>query len=116
MLEAVKDGSLRDVVSCTTLRDSGQDVHSVRVVRELIRRDVLVLSMGRGNGAMQVAGLCSLETKRFAGPRLKGLYEKLGVPRLTAQRFYYKLIRSLRRQRTLVEWGLTEHRYLHPYE
>ena len=55
------------LVSCTTLRDHGQDVHSVRVAKELIKRDVLVLSMGCGNGAMQVAGLCSPEAKEFAG-------------------------------------------------
>jgi len=83
LLEAIKDGTLRGVaglVSCTTLRDHGQDVHSVRVAKELIKRDVLVLSLGCGNGAMQVAGLCSPEAKKFAGPGLKRLCEKLGIP------------------------------------
>lgn len=83
LLEAIKDGTLRGVaglVSCTTLRDSGQDVHSIRVAKELIKRDILVLSMGCGNGAMQVAGLCSPEAKEFAGPGLKSLCEKLGIP------------------------------------
>jgi carbon-monoxide dehydrogenase catalytic subunit len=83
LLEAIKDGTLRGVaglVSCTTLRDYGQDVHSVRVAKELIKQDILVLSLGCGNGAMQVAGLCSPEAKEFAGPGLKGLCEKLGIP------------------------------------
>jgi carbon-monoxide dehydrogenase catalytic subunit len=83
LLAAIKDGTLRGVaglVSCTTLRDHGQDVHSVRVAKELIKRDILVLSMGCGNGAMQVAGLCSPEAKEFAGPGLKGLCEKLNIP------------------------------------
>ncbi len=83
LLEAIKDGTLRGVaglVSCTTLRDHGQDVHSVRVAKELIKRDVLVLSMGCGNGAMQVAGLCSPEAKEFAGPGLRSICEKLEVP------------------------------------
>ena len=83
LLGAIKEGTLRGVaglVSCTTLRDHGQDVHSVRVARELIKRDILVLSMGCGNGAMQVAGLCSPEAKEFAGPGLKGLCEKLNIP------------------------------------
>ncbi len=83
LLEAIKKGTLRGVaglVSCTTLRDSGQDVHSVRIAKELIKRDILVLSMGCGNGAMQVAGLCSLDAKEFAGPGLKRICEKLGVP------------------------------------
>jgi carbon-monoxide dehydrogenase catalytic subunit len=83
LLNAIKDGSLRGVaglVSCTTLRDSGQDVHSVRVAKELIKRDVLVLSMGCGNGAMQVAGLCSPEAREFAGPGLRKLCESLNIP------------------------------------
>jgi len=83
LLEALKDGSLRGcagLVSCTTLRDSGQDVHSVRIAKELIKRDILVLSMGCGNGAMQVAGLCSLQAKEFAGAGLKGLCENLNIP------------------------------------
>jgi carbon-monoxide dehydrogenase catalytic subunit len=83
LLEAIKGGTLRGVaglVSCTTLRDSGQDVHTVRVAKELIKRDVLVLSMGCGNGAMQVAGLCSPEAREFAGPGLQGLCEQLGIP------------------------------------
>jgi carbon-monoxide dehydrogenase catalytic subunit len=83
LLEAIKDGILRGVaglVSCTTLRDSGQDVHSVRMAKELIKRDILVLSMGCGNGGMQVAGLCSPDSKQFAGPGLQALCEKLGIP------------------------------------
>ena len=83
LLAAIKGGALRGVaglVSCTTLRDHGQDVHTVRVAKELIKRDVLVLSMGCGNGALQVAGLCSPEAKEFAGPGLKGICDKLGVP------------------------------------
>ncbi|MEX2750830.1 MAG: anaerobic carbon-monoxide dehydrogenase catalytic subunit [Candidatus Freyarchaeota archaeon] len=83
LLGAIKDGTLRGVaglVSCTTLRDYGQDVHSVNVAKELIKRDILVLSMGCGNAAMQVAGLCTLEAKKFAGPGLKSICEKLKIP------------------------------------
>jgi carbon-monoxide dehydrogenase catalytic subunit len=83
LLDAIKDGTIRGVaglVSCTTLRDTGQDVHSVRVAKGLIGGDVLVLSLGCGNGAMQVAGLCSPEAKEFAGTGLKKLCEKLNIP------------------------------------
>ena len=83
LLGAIKDGTIRGVVgmvSCTTLRDSGQDVHTVRVVKELIKRDVLVLSLGCGNGAVQVAGLCVPEAAELAGPGLKGLCKALGIP------------------------------------
>ena len=83
LLNAIKDGTIRGVaglVSCTTLRDTGQDVHTVRVAKELIKRDILVLSMGCGNGGLQVAGLCSPEAKDLAGPGLKKICELLGVP------------------------------------
>jgi carbon-monoxide dehydrogenase catalytic subunit len=83
LLDAIRKGTIRGVVgmvSCTTLRDAGQDVHSVAVVKKLIERDILVLSMGCGNAAMQVAGLCSPEAKEHAGPGLQGLCATLGVP------------------------------------
>jgi carbon-monoxide dehydrogenase catalytic subunit len=83
LLDAIKDGTIRGVVgmvSCSSLRDSGQDIHTVDIVKELIKRDLLVLSMGCGNAACQVAGLCSLDAKEFAGPGLKGLCETLGIP------------------------------------
>lgn len=83
LLGAIKEGTLRGIaglVSCTTLRNSGQDVHSVRIAQELIKRDILVLSMGCGNGAMQVAGLCTLSAKEFAGTGLKKFCDKWNVP------------------------------------
>ena len=83
LLAAIKAGSIRGVaglVSCTSLRDTGQDVHSVRIAKELIKRDILVLSMGCGNAAMQVAGLCTPEARELAGSGLKKVCEVLGVP------------------------------------
>ncbi len=83
LLDAIKMGSIRGIaglVSCTTLRDSGQDVHTVRMAKELIKRDILVLSMGCGNAAMQVAGLCMPEAASLAGPGLSGVCRALGVP------------------------------------
>jgi len=83
LLKAIKDGTIRGVIgliSCTTLRDTGQDVHSVRMAKELIKRDLLVLSMGCGNGAMQVAGLCRPEASELAGSGLRGLCRTLGIP------------------------------------
>lgn len=83
LLKAIQDGVIRGVaglVSCTSLRDTGQDVHSVTIAKELIKRDILVLSMGCGNAAMQVAGLCSPEAKDFAGNGLRALCETLKIP------------------------------------
>lgn len=83
LLDAIRDGTIRGIVglvSCTTLRDHGQDVHSVAVAKELIAKDLLVLSMGCGNGAMQVAGLTSPEAKELAGPGLQKICEALNIP------------------------------------
>jgi carbon-monoxide dehydrogenase catalytic subunit len=83
LLNAIKNGTIRGIaglISCTTLRDYGQDVHTVNIAKELIKRDILVLSMGCGNGALQVGGLCTPEAKELAGNGLKSICEKLGVP------------------------------------
>jgi len=83
LLGAIKDGTIRGVVglvSCTTIRDHGQDVHSIKIAKELIKRDILILSMGCGNGAMQVGGLCDPKAAELAGPKLKGLCKALGIP------------------------------------
>jgi anaerobic carbon-monoxide dehydrogenase catalytic subunit len=83
LLDVIKNGTLKGVaglVSCTTLRDSDQDSNTVAVAKELIKNDVLVLSMGCGNAACQVAGLQTLEAKKLAGPGLKAVCELLGIP------------------------------------
>ncbi len=83
LVNAIKDGTIRGVaglVSCTTLRDQGQDVHIINITKELIKNDILVLSMGCGNGALQVGGYCSLDARELAGSGLKSLCEKLGIP------------------------------------
>ncbi len=83
LLEAIKDGSIKSIaglVSCTSLRDNGQDVHTVAMAKELIKRDILILSMGCGNAALQVAGLCSLDAIEYAGEGLKKVCKALNIP------------------------------------
>ncbi|MEM4188600.1 MAG: hypothetical protein QXN56_05545, partial [Candidatus Hadarchaeum sp.] len=83
LVDAIKNGNLRGVVglvSCTTLRDHGQDVHSVALAKELIKRDLLILSMGCGNAAMQVAGLCAPKAAELAGSGLRKICEALKIP------------------------------------
>ncbi len=83
LLKAIIGGNIKGIaaiVSCTTLRDSGQDCHTVAIAKELIKRDVLILSMGCGNAALQVAGLTNLEAKELAGNSLKAVCELLKIP------------------------------------
>jgi carbon-monoxide dehydrogenase catalytic subunit len=83
LLDVIKKGTLKGVValvSCSTLRDGGQDVNTLKIARELIKRDILVLSAGCGNAALQVGGLTTLEAKTEAGPGLKAVCELLKIP------------------------------------
>ena len=83
LLEAIKSGDVKGVValvSCTTLKNGPHDVNTVTVAKELIKRNILVLSMGCGNAALQQAGLTSMDALELAGERLRAVCEKLGIP------------------------------------
>jgi len=83
LLEVIKNGTLKGVVvlvSCTSLTNGPHDAMNVGVARELIRRDLLVLSAGCGNAACQVAGLTTREAAEEAGPGLKAVCKQLGIP------------------------------------
>lgn len=83
LLDVIKKGTIKGVValvSCTTLRDGGQDINTLKMARELIKRDILVLSAGCGNAALQVGGLTTLEAKNEAGPGLRAVCELLKIP------------------------------------
>lgn len=83
LLDVIKSGTIKGVValvSCTTLMNRGQDVNALIMAKELIKRDILVISAGCGNAAMQVGGLTTLESGQIAGPGLKAVCEKLNIP------------------------------------
>ena len=83
LLEVIASGAIKGVValvSCTTLKNGGQDVVTVQVAKELIKRNMLVLSAGCGNAACQVAGLNSLPAQELAGEGLRSVCKQLGVP------------------------------------
>jgi len=83
LIEAIKRGDIKGVValvSCTTLKNGPQDANTVKIAEELIKRNILVLSMGCGNAALQVAGLTSLDAIELAGERLKAVCKALNIP------------------------------------
>ncbi|MBM5805751.1 MAG: anaerobic carbon-monoxide dehydrogenase catalytic subunit [Candidatus Verstraetearchaeota archaeon] len=83
LLDAIKSGKIKGVVglvSCTSLGNGAQDVSTIIIAKELIKRDILVLSMGCGNAAVQLGGLCTAEARGLAGPGLRSVCEALGVP------------------------------------
>ncbi len=83
LLEAISDGTIKGVtalVSCTTYGNGPQDATSIAVAEKLIENDILVLSAGCGNAAMQQSGLASMDALEKAGDGLTAVCEKLGVP------------------------------------
>lgn len=74
LLNAIKDGSIKGIaglVSCTSLRVNGKDVHSIIIAKELIKRDILILTMGCRSAAMEISDLCDPKAADLAGPGLK---------------------------------------------
>ncbi len=83
LLDLIKQGTILGVtalVSCSSLKNGGQDVVTIQVAKELIKRNILVLSAGCGNGACQVGGLCSISAQEWAGDGLKAVCKQLGIP------------------------------------
>lgn len=68
------------VVGCSNLTAGGHDVLSVDLTKELISRDILVLTAGCSSGGIENCGLMTPEAAEFAGPKLRAVCEKLGIP------------------------------------
>ncbi|MFH1032180.1 MAG: anaerobic carbon-monoxide dehydrogenase catalytic subunit [Chloroflexota bacterium] len=67
------------VVGCNNARVTHDDMH-VRMVKELIKNDVLVLQTGCGAMALAKAGLMVPEAAQFAGEGLRSVCEAVGIP------------------------------------
>jgi carbon-monoxide dehydrogenase catalytic subunit len=68
------------VLGCSNLAEGGHDVTTVALTRELIQRDILVLSAGCTTGGLSNCGFCSPAAAEWAGPGLKRVCEDLGIP------------------------------------
>lgn len=80
--ENIINGRIRGVagvVGCNNARVTHDDVH-VRLVKELIRNDVLVLETGCAAMACGKAGLMLPEAAEQAGQGLRSVCEALGIP------------------------------------
>jgi carbon-monoxide dehydrogenase catalytic subunit len=80
--ENIINGRIRGVagvVGCTNPRTKQDDSH-IKLVKELIKNDVLVLLTGCAQIAMAKAGLSSPEAAHFAGPGLQEVCETVGIP------------------------------------
>ncbi len=83
LASVIKSGKIKGVVAlvnCTTLSTGPQDYMTVGLARELIKKDILIVSGGCGNHALEVAGLCNLEAIKQAGPGLQEICNSLKIP------------------------------------
>ena len=58
----------------------GHDVNTVELTKELIKRDILVLSAGCSTGGLENVGLMSPGAEELAGENLKAVCKKLQIP------------------------------------
>ena len=83
VIDLIASGSIKGVagvVGCSNLTFGGHDVLTVDLTKELIKRDILVLSAGCSSGGLENCGLMRPEAAKLAGPKLRAVCEKLGIP------------------------------------
>lgn len=83
LASVIKSGKIKGVVAlvnCTTLSTGPQDYMTVNLAKELIKRDILIVSGGCGNHALEVAGLCNLDAINQAGSGLQEICRSLNIP------------------------------------
>ncbi len=83
LVDLIKSGTIKGVagvLGCSNLSAVGHDITTVELTRELIKRDILVLTAGCTSGGLANCGFCSPGAKELAGPGLKAVCEKLGIP------------------------------------
>ncbi len=83
LVDVISAGKIKGVVAlvnCSSLRNGPQDWNTINITKELIKKDILVVSGGCGNHGLEVAGLCSLEAREMAGTGLKEVCELLKIP------------------------------------
>ena len=82
LLDLIKSGAVKGiagVVGCSSLAD-GHDTLTDSLTRELIQRDILVLTGGCTSGGLANIGLTSPEAAELAGDSLKSVCKKLNIP------------------------------------
>jgi anaerobic carbon-monoxide dehydrogenase catalytic subunit len=84
LVDVIVAGKIKGVVAlanCSTLRNGPQDWVTVNLTKELIKKNILVVSGGCGNHALEVAGLCTLEAaNEIAGEGLREVCNLLKMP------------------------------------
>ncbi len=83
LIDLIVSGDIKGVagvVGCSNLTFGGHDVLTVELTKELIKRDIIVLTAGCSSGGIENVGLMTPEAAELAGPKLKAVCQKLGIP------------------------------------
>ncbi|OOM13758.1 carbon monoxide dehydrogenase [Clostridium saccharobutylicum] len=80
MVAQGKIKGIAGVVGCSNLTAKGHDVFTVELTKELIKRNILVLSAGCSSGGLENVGLMSPGAAELAGDSLKEVCKALGIP------------------------------------
>ncbi len=70
---------LAGVVGCSSVA-YGHDTLTAELTKELIAKDILVLTAGCSSGGLENIGLMTPEAADLAGPNLKAVCKELGIP------------------------------------
>ena len=79
LIAAGKIKGLAGVVGCSSVA-YGHDTLTVALTKELIARDILVLTAGCSSGGLENVGLMTPEAAELAGPNLRAVCKELGIP------------------------------------
>jgi len=83
LIDLIASGQIKGlagVLGCSNLTTGGHDMLSVELTKELIAKDILVLTAGCSSGGIENCGLMTPEAAELAGPKLKAVCQKLGIP------------------------------------
>lgn len=83
LIDLIASGDIKGivgVVGCSNLTAGGYDVLTVELTKELIKRDIIVLTAGCSSGGLENCNLMTPEAAELAGPKLRAVCEKLGIP------------------------------------
>jgi len=83
LIDLISSGQIKGVaavVGCSNLLTGGYDVLTVELTKELIAKDIIVLTAGCSSGGIENCGLMIPQAAEFAGPKLKAVCQKLGIP------------------------------------
>ncbi|EDS78202.1 carbon-monoxide dehydrogenase, catalytic subunit [Clostridium botulinum C str. Eklund] len=83
LIDLISSGKIKGVagvVGCSSLVSGGHDVFTVNLTKELIKRDIIVLTAGCSSGGLENVGLMSPSAASLAGENLKEVCTSLGIP------------------------------------